>query len=243
MVQKRSYFARHHVTVAVASYLKGLSFTDNNEVAETFDALTECSIDEHLVDLTRTERLTLPSSLQGDEGEALDRHLGYHQYTTATILAQEDRALNTAEDPVPLFAQAADVDVALSKFEESNRFTLDAGQVALAKHLLQAGTRMGVGIGPAGTGKTTSMQIVADVWRNTGAQGCRPRTIGGRRPGARRRARHRRADDRFPLLYLAWTPPPQARRCGLSVAHRALPPATCCSSMKPAWQLPITSLP
>lgn len=168
MVQKRSYFARHHVTAAVASYLKGFSFADNNEVAAAFDALTERIIDEHLVDLTRTEPLLLPRVLQDEEGKALDRHLGYHQYTTATILAQEDRALSAVEEPVPLFAQSADVDAALSKFEESNGFTLNTGQAALAKHLLQAGTLMGVGVGPAGTGKTTSMQIVADVWQNTG---------------------------------------------------------------------------
>lgn len=168
MVQKRSYFARHHVTAAVASYLKAFSFTDNNEAAAAFDALTERIIDEHLVNLTRTEPLHLPSALQDEDGEALDRHLGYHQYTTATILAQEDRALSAVEEPVPLFAQSTDVDAALAKFEESNGFTLNTGQAALAKHLLQAGTLMGVGVGPAGTGKTTSMQIVADVWQNTG---------------------------------------------------------------------------
>lgn len=168
MVQKRSYFARHHVTAAVNTLLKGFVFADTAETARAIELLTERIIDKHLVDLTAFEPQELPQALRQEDGVAVDRHLDYAQYTTEKILAQEDYVLHAVEEPVALFADSSAVFDAVANFEKANGFSLNAGQVALARHLVQSGTLVACGVGPAGTGKTTSMQIVTDVWARLG---------------------------------------------------------------------------
>ncbi|WBT09410.1 relaxase domain-containing protein [Corynebacterium sp. SCR221107] len=168
MVQKRSYFARHHVTAAVGTLLKGFVFADSAEAARAFELLTERIIDKHLVDLTEFEPQQLPQALHQEDGVAVDRHIGFSKYTTEKILAQEDYVLHAVEEPVAVFADSPAVFDAVSRFEDAHGFELNEGQVALARHLLQSGTLVACGVGPAGTGKTTSMQIVADVWTQQG---------------------------------------------------------------------------
>jgi len=168
MVRKRSYFSRHHVTAAVGSYLKAFQFDRQEDTQLAIDLLTDRIIAEHFVELTPEKDLVLPSQLRNEVGESIDRHLGFRQYTTPEILAQEDHVLASVVEPVAVFAPSADINTAIESFESSHGFSLNEGQVELAYHLLQSGTVLGCGVGPAGTGKTTSMQIVADVWRTQG---------------------------------------------------------------------------
>ena len=97
-----------------------------------------------------------------------DSHLGYERYTTPEILAQEDRVLAAVAEPVAVFADSETVADALRDFEMSRGFSLNDGQIELARHLVQTGTLVGCGVGPAGTGKTTAMQVGANAWRSTG---------------------------------------------------------------------------
>ncbi|MCQ9334497.1 relaxase domain-containing protein [Corynebacterium phoceense] len=168
MVQKRSYFAIHHITAAVGSYLKGFSFSSQEQVQAALSSLTDYIVEHRLVEITPTRDMALPQALQQDGEVGIDRHIGYRKFTTPEILAQEDKVLRAVVEPVPVFADSAELDTALNAFEESHGFSLNEGQVALAKHLLQSGTLLACGIGPAGTGKTTSMQVVTDTWHASG---------------------------------------------------------------------------
>ncbi|WP_394281320.1 MobF family relaxase [Corynebacterium sp.] len=170
MVQKRSYFARHHVTAAVGSYVKGFRFASQEEAQDALEVLTQRIIDRHLVEITPRKEQQLPSALRNESDEAIDRHLGFAQYTTPEILAQEDHVLAAVTEPVALFADSDDITDAIAQFESDNGFSLNPGQIELAKHLLQSGTVIGCGVGPAGTGKTTAMQIVANVWSSQAHQ-------------------------------------------------------------------------
>src|SRR5699024_8263374 len=49
--------------------------------------------------------------------------------------------------------------------------SLNAGQRRLVEHFTGAGTVVAVGVGPAGTGKTTALRAVADAWRGEGRTG------------------------------------------------------------------------
>lgn len=176
MVRKRSYFAQHHVTAAVASYLKAFRFADGEETQRAIAELSERIVSSHLIEITPRGADNLPEKLRNDNGEAVDRHLDYRTYTTPEILAQEDKVLAAVVEPVPVFAESAAIDKAVAAFETDNGFSLNAGQVELARHLLLSGTVAACVVGPAGTGKTTSMQIVSRVWEEQGHNviGCAP---------------------------------------------------------------------
>ncbi|AIT62370.1 MobF family relaxase [Corynebacterium doosanense] len=165
VIQKRSYFARHHVTAGVGAYLKGFRFSDADEAARVFDAVCENIITHHLVDLTAEEPLAVPRALRRANGETLDRGMDFAQFTTARLLAQEDYVLRAVTEPVAVFARDKTIAQALVAAKESSGFALNTGQEALARQLLQAGTVISSGVGPAGTGKTTAMTLVADVWK------------------------------------------------------------------------------
>ncbi|MCQ4626107.1 relaxase domain-containing protein, partial [Corynebacterium sp. CCUG 69979] len=168
LVQKRSYFARHHITAAVGSYLKGFRFDDEGQSDRAMDLLTERIVDFHMVGITPQRDLVLPASMRNEDGMAVDHHLDYAKYTTPEILAQEDAVLAAVSEPVAVFADSQAVSSALTNFEASRGFSLNAGQSALAQHLVQSGTLVACGVGPAGTGKTTAMQVAADAWVTQG---------------------------------------------------------------------------
>ncbi len=176
MIRKRSYFADHHVTAAVASYLKAFRFAGGEQTQRAIAELSERIVSSHLIEITPRGAENLPEKLRNDNGEAVDRHLDYRKYTTPEILAQEDKVLAAVVEPVPVFAESAAIDKAVAAFETDNGFSLNAGQVELARHLLLSGTVAACGVGPAGTGKTTSMQIVSRVWEEQGHNviGCAP---------------------------------------------------------------------
>ncbi len=168
MVQKRSFFSDHHVTAAVGSYLKAFCFDGQHQAQRAVDELTKRITTHHFVELTPTTVMELPAKLRDESGDAVDRHLGYRKYTTPEILAQEDKVLSAVAEPVTVFSSTEEITDAIESFEKDNGFSLNDGQKALAAHLLQSGTLVGCGVGPAGTGKTTAMQIVANVVRNSG---------------------------------------------------------------------------
>lgn len=176
MIRKRSYFADHHVTAAVANYLKAFRFADREETQHAIAQLSERIVSSHLIDITPWGAENLPEKLRNDNGEAVDRHLDYRKYTTPKILAQEAKVLSAVVVSVPVFAESAPIDKAVAAFEEDNGFSLNASQVELARHLMLSGTVAACGVGPAGTGKTTSMQIVSRVWEGHGHNviGCAP---------------------------------------------------------------------
>lgn len=167
VVERRSYFSRHHVTAAVATALKGFRFADAESLSRAHSLLTESILSQLVVDLSPVEPLVLPAALQAD-GASLDRHIGSEKYSTEAILAAEKYVLNAVTEPTVVFAPTSRIMAALDKHTRDMGWSLNAGQAELARHLLQCGTLVGVGVGPAGTGKTTSMSIVRDVWHAEG---------------------------------------------------------------------------
>lgn len=165
---KRSYFCRHHLDTAASVVLKAYRFATAEEQHAAREQLVETALD-HAVCLTPDELLALPDALirTGDH-QAVDRRLGSEKFTTQAILDAEATALQAVVEPTAIFASNASVNRALRQHTKKHGWSLNDGQADLAHHLLNAGTVAACGVGPAGTGKTTSMRLVTDVWRATG---------------------------------------------------------------------------
>lgn len=116
---------------------------------------------ERCVKVTAPELNPVPEQLRRSDGISLyEQHRGA-RYTSLTVLRNEDRLLQAAETKVG-FRVAGDVfDAALKRVQDASDHPLDAGQIELARRFACEGVQLSVGIGPAGTGKTTSMRVFA----------------------------------------------------------------------------------
>lgn len=165
---RRSTIRTHHVQTAVTTALKGYRFETETALEEAHEAIVNEIIGSRVVLLNGHDPVNLPEQLRNADGQAIDRKLGWEKFTTQAIIDAENDVMEAVAEPTGYVAERADIDATIAEYEASHGFALNHGQRDFAHHLLSCGTLIGTGVGPAGTGKTTSMTIVADVWRGLG---------------------------------------------------------------------------
>ena len=168
VVRRRSYFRASHVATAAGGKLQGYRFDSLSERDLIHATVVEAIVRDKAISLNDFDVLELPEALKNSAGKARDARADSELYTTQDILDTEDKALGALNEPVAAFAPSAAIDKALDEHEAEAGFRLNAGQESMARYLLTCGTLAATGVGPAGTGKTASMRLVANVWANEG---------------------------------------------------------------------------
>lgn len=168
VTSRRAQFRRSHVDTAVSTVLKGYRFSSESARAYAHDGVMQTAMSEHAICLTPGELLDLPGALTGPGGAGVDRLANSDKFTTQAVLDAEQLTLDAAVTPVAVFAGTTVIDTAIERHQAVNGWALNDGQAALARHLVGAGTLVAAGVGPAGTGKTASMTVVAQAWRESG---------------------------------------------------------------------------
>ncbi|MFD1825234.1 MULTISPECIES: MobF family relaxase [Mumia] len=94
---------------------------------------------------------------------------GSPRYTTQHILDAEQRLLDTARAHTdhPVMAEP-DAVARIWAYEEAQGHRLDPGQRRLVLDFLTNPHALSIGVGPAGSGKTTAMRALATIWREAG---------------------------------------------------------------------------
>jgi Mrp family chromosome partitioning ATPase len=105
---------------------------------------------------------TPPVLRRGADGLSVYEPHGAHRYTTRAALAAEERVLAAAST---VGARRVDPDVIEATIATAG---LGVDQAAATRTVLTSGRRLEVIVGPAGTGKTTTMRAVARAWRDSG---------------------------------------------------------------------------
>lgn len=99
---------------------------------------------------------------------------GSTQYTSDAVLYAEYRLVAAAKLGGGRTLSPTTVDIALLEFDINNNpdnnddRKLTAGQIDLVRGFALSGKRFELAIAPAGTGKTTAMQVLANAWRSDG---------------------------------------------------------------------------
>lgn len=168
VVRRRSYFRTSHVVTAAGGKLQGYRFASLAERDLIHATVVEAIVRDKAISLNDFDVLELPEVLKNTAGKARDTRADSELYTTQDILNTEDKALGALNEPVAAFAPSAAIDKALDEHEAEAGFRLNSGQESMARYLLTCGTLAATGVGPAGTGKTASMRLVANVWANEG---------------------------------------------------------------------------
>ena len=125
-------------------------------------AITTKALSEHSLQISAPEENPAPDALQRSDGESVYTVHGGTRYTSeALILAVEDRLLAANAFHT---GSASSVDVlssAQARLESLHGWTFDTAQVELARSFVCDDRLLVAGVGPAGTGKTTAMQLTA----------------------------------------------------------------------------------
>ncbi|WP_320536132.1 MobF family relaxase [Pseudarthrobacter sp. IC2-21] len=112
-------------------------------------------------------RYTVPADAQPDftfaDHSVFDFH-GARLYTDAATLANEDIVMEARNDDGGPAVSATVAMNSLARYKHLSRFELHGDQRAAAAEVLLSGNRLDAVVGPAGTGKTTTLGAVKDAW-------------------------------------------------------------------------------
>lgn len=108
-----------------------------------------------------------PRGLRRSDGASVYRHTGADHYTSERILHAEQRLVDAAGLGSDFAFSAEEIDIVLAAGKASG-VRLNDGQRALVHALAGGGRRVRLALAPAGSGKTTAVEVLAAVWTTNG---------------------------------------------------------------------------
>ena len=165
--ERRSTWQSWHVRAEAQRHLRAVHVP-----TAKVDQLVELLVDEVLqirsICLARPEDgITEPAALCRVDGSSVYTVAGSELFTSARILAAEQRLVAAAGRTDGPVLDAGTVELALLE-AAANGTALDAGQAALVRAMCTSGARLQLAIAPAGAGKTTAMRTLAQAWTDSG---------------------------------------------------------------------------
>lgn len=139
-----------------------------NRVAEVVEWIVDDAVTRLSINLTpEPDPIAEPLALRRSDGTSVYRHTGRDHYTSRRVLEAERRIVEAA-GRVDGLAWSAD-DVELSVLAAIlDGVPLNRGQQDMVTALAISGARVQLALAPAGSGKTTAMQVLANVWNEGG---------------------------------------------------------------------------
>ncbi|ADG80824.1 TrwC relaxase OS=Tsukamurella paurometabola (strain ATCC 8368 / DSM / CCUG 35730 / CIP 100753/ JCM 10117 / KCTC 9821 / NBRC 16120 / NCIMB 702349 / NCTC 13040) OX=521096 GN=Tpau_4256 PE=4 SV=1 [Tsukamurella paurometabola] len=120
----------------------------------------------------------IPEAMQRRNGEHILTPVGSTLLTSTRVVESEHNLILASETVTSTVATDAAVKAAIAAVGEETGFALNEGQARLVEHFCSSGALLAVGVGPAGTGKTTSMKATIAAWENTTGL---PQSVQGRK--------------------------------------------------------------
>ncbi|MER6256260.1 MobF family relaxase [Streptomyces sp. NPDC001584] len=135
------------------------------------DLITSRVLDTQTINITPPDLNPAFGPLTRDDGTSIYRRRESELYTSAAVLAAEDRIVAAARSRVIPAVSTEVYEQVEAAYQEANpNRRLDAGQRALARTFATSDRLVAAGIGPAGAGKTTAMRVAADAVRASGGR-------------------------------------------------------------------------
>jgi hypothetical protein len=161
---------RGNLVRAVAEALPPAARTADATAALVDDLVTEAEGSGRLVAIAAPEPVPVPAELCRRNGASVYRPAAAIRYTTPGILAAEARIVAAARaHDHQLVVPAPAVDRVLAEGPRPDaRYGPD--QAAAVRELCGSGRAFELLIGPAGTGKTTTVRALAAAWQTTGGR-------------------------------------------------------------------------
>lgn len=132
----------------------------------TVDTLVEHVVSDLSVPIDQPDGVCVPAALRRIDGVSVYDVHGMTRHTSRRILDAEQTVLEAARRSDGRRVDPISVGLAVAEAAANRR--LDPSQAALVTALATSGARVQVALAPAGTGKTTTMRVLADAWRDSG---------------------------------------------------------------------------
>jgi conjugative relaxase-like TrwC/TraI family protein len=167
--EHRSTWQSWHVRAEAQRHLRGVQ-VPTDKVDQLVELLVAEVLQSRSVALAQTEdNISEPETLRRADGSSVYTVAGSELFSSARILAAEQRLVAAAGRSDGRIVEAETVDLALLE-AAANGNALDAGQAALVHAMCTSGARLQLAIAPAGAGKTTAMRTLALAWSDSGGQ-------------------------------------------------------------------------
>lgn len=180
--------------------LHGIRATD---LKDAVDRVVASAIDDHSVAFndpdplthasTAAERgVTIPAPLQRTESAAEGAEVvsvyslaGARQYTSQAVIDAERRIVESARRTGGRTISEVRVGIAIAE-AAANKLQLNAAQQSLVREMATSGRDVQLALAPAGTGKTTAMQVLTRAWQDSGGTviGLAPSAVAAQELGA-----------------------------------------------------------
>jgi conjugative relaxase-like TrwC/TraI family protein len=164
---RRSHFRTRHLDTAVSDALRDVRTGPGWSIEDAHTAVLD-NAKQRAVSLDPQVSWQVPERLTHANGTVIDKTPGNEVYTSRTVMAMEETVHASAARPVAYTVSDADITAAIDRFNHTNEFPVNTGQQAMIRHLAATGVETAAAVGPAGTGKTTSMKVLAGLWRDQG---------------------------------------------------------------------------
>jgi conjugative relaxase-like TrwC/TraI family protein len=139
-----------------------------DDVDRAVDQVVEAAISRS-VRLGADDPIAEPPPLQRPDGASVYDVHGATLYTSAKILLAEQEILNLGERTGGHALADVRVGVAIAA-AAAKGFELNDAQASMVRDLATSGAVVQLALAPAGTGKTTTMSVLADAWAQGGGQ-------------------------------------------------------------------------
>lgn len=166
----RATWKRAHVINVVEAQVADVVFGSAEDKQRCVDAVCDAVLSQSSVELRTPDTVAapLPEALTRSRGESVFERHGEQSFTSEEVLRLERELLTAAQTTVPVFTSSDELETAIDRQAKGTGHALNTGQRELARHFCLSGAVVAAGVGPAGTGKTTSMAAVADAWTSSG---------------------------------------------------------------------------
>ncbi|PVE15254.1 MobF family relaxase, partial [Arthrobacter sp. Bz4] len=168
---KRASWGRNHVIAQTRRHLKE-AFPGQTITDETVEKVTRSVTGTHSLQVTPEAITPSLREFHRADGTSQFQQADSALFTSHEVLNAEHRILAAGQKTVIPAVSMERFDAVLAKHTEaaakSGRPVLSIGQIDLARAFATDEKLLTLGIGPAGTGKTTSLSLAADTVRDTG---------------------------------------------------------------------------
>ncbi|MGO9899918.1 MAG: MobF family relaxase [Solirubrobacteraceae bacterium] len=161
--ERRSTFTRANVLAEVHRQLRGVRFAAPEDRLAVAERATELALGESLM-VSAPELLHVPERYRRADGTSMLRPADQLLYTTESLLDAEGRLLEAGRETSPASVSVATVAHVTAANLPGREYGLSVDQALAVQKITTAGRGLDVLVGPAGTGKSTTMAGLRAVW-------------------------------------------------------------------------------
>lgn len=166
--ESRARWQKPHVLAEAQRLVRKLNQHAVPGLAET---ITAVALSEHSIDHARIQDTDYnePHFLRRRDGQSVYSTHNTQLYTSETIKAAERRIVAAAQETGARTIDPRIVEIALLEYAANHDGRqLNEGQATLVREMATSGARLQLALAPAGSGKTTAMEVLSRAWQDSG---------------------------------------------------------------------------